>query len=303
VGHHHGHGSALSVGNRGRLRWVLFITAGVFTVEAVGAVLTGSLTLWADAGHLLTDVVGLGAALAASRLADRAPTARWTFGWQRAEILAAAINGLLLLGTAILVGVSALQRVLAPTDVGAAGMLTVALLGLVGSGTGVALLHRGQRGNINLRGAYLEVLGDLWGSAAAAVAAGVILIAGAVVADPIASLIIVALIVPRALNLLRQAGHVLLEGAPAEVDLSHVRAHMTSVPGVLEVHDLHVWTITSGRHVVSAHVVVDDNARGAGCGGSVLDRLGECLSEHFDVGHSTFQLEPASHRHHEFDVH
>jgi cobalt-zinc-cadmium efflux system protein len=286
---------------------VLAIVLAVLAVEVVGAALSGSLALLADAGHMLTDAAGIALALAAAGLAARPPSARRTFGWQRAEIIAAALNGLLLLGVAGYVLVEAIGRLRAPSEVEGPLVIFVASLGLIANLIALLLLHGGQRESLNVRGAYLEVLGDLLGSIAALASGLVITLTGADRADPIASLIIVALIAPRAVGLLREAGHILLEGTPPDVDLDHVREHILAVSGVSDVHDLHVWTITSGRHVVSAHVVVDDTRVLGDCAGAhgtgVLDKLTTCLAHHFDVEHSTFQLEPARHRDHEPRLH
>jgi len=284
---------------RGRLVAVLGITGAVLVIEAVVGLLAGSLALLADAGHMATDALGLGLALLAVRMAGRTPTVQLTFGWQRAEVLAAGGNALLLLGVAAAVVVEALRRLADPPPIDTTAVLFAASLGLVANMTSLGLLARGRRESLNIRGAFLEVLGDALGSVAVLVAATVIAITGDLRADPIASLGIAALIVPRAVRLLRDAAEVLLEGTPRGVDLVEVRRHMLAQPGVVDVHDLHAWTITSGVPVLSAHVTVEDEVLGDGCGGSMLDRLHHCLREDFDVEHSTFQLEPAGHRDHE----
>ena len=304
MGHGHAHAAeTASWRHRRPLTIVLVITVVTLVVELVGASVSGSVALLADAGHLLVDCTGIGLALLASHLARLPATARRTFGWHRAEILAGAVNALLLLGVAGFVLVEALHRLMTPQPVEGPVMLGVAALGLVANAVSLALLRRGQRESLNVRGAYLEVLGDLAGSVGVLVAALVVATTGMSQADPIASLLIVLFVLPRAWALLREVTHVLLEGAPHGVDLGHVRAHILSVPGVLDIHDLHVWTITSGQHVVSAHVVVEDTSLSGHCGGGVLDRLGDCLAHHFDVEHSTFQLEPAGHRDHEAELH
>jgi cobalt-zinc-cadmium efflux system protein len=289
---------------------VLGIVLGVMAAEAVGAMLSGSLALLADAGHMLTDAAGIALAIVAAQLARRPPSPRRTFGWHRAEILAAALNGLLLLGVAAYIVVESVGRLREPADIDGPVASSIAAVGLVANAIGLLLLHSGQRESLNLRGAYLEVFNDLLGSVAALAAGLVVTLTGFDRADAIASLIIVVLIFPRSISLLRDAGHVLLEGTPSSVDLDHVRAHILAVPGVADVHDLHVWTITSGRNVVSAHVVVKDDApRRDDCaddgdlGVGMLDELTICLAHHFDVEHSTFQLEPARHRDHEPRLH
>lgn len=301
VGHDHGHApgsGTAAAGYRGRLLAVLGITLTVLVVEVVAGLLSGSLALLADAAHLGTDALGIGLALLAVRMAGRAPTVRRTFGWQRAEVLAAAVNAVLLLGLSIAVLVEAVRRLSDPPPIEAGTVLVVGALGLVANAVGLALLAGGQSKSLNVRGAFLEVLGDTFGSLAVLVAAAVVALTGQERADPIASLLIAALIVPRAVKLLRETGEVLLEGTPRGVDLAEVRRHMLAQPGVVDVHDLHAWTITSGVPVLSAHVTVEGSVT-ATCGGGVLDRLHDCLREDFDVEHSTFQLEPAGHRDHE----
>jgi cobalt-zinc-cadmium efflux system protein len=300
VGHDHGHGhGTAAAAYRGRLLAVLAITVSVLVLEIVVGLLSGSLALLADAAHLGTDAVGIGLALLAVHMAGRAPTSRRTFGWQRAEVLAAAANAVLLLGLTAAVTVEAVRRLADPPPIEPGGVLVVGAIGLVANLVGLALLARGRSESLNVRGAFLEVLGDALGSVAVLVAAGVVLVTGDERADPIASLLIAALIVPRAVTLLRDTAEVLLEATPRGVDLAEVRKHMLAQPGVVDVHDLHAWTITSGVPVLSAHVTVDGSALGGACGGGVLDRLHDCLREDFDVEHSTFQLEPAGHRDHE----
>lgn len=287
----------------GRLRFVLVTTALVLVAQVVGAVLSGSLALLADAGHALTDVAGLAVALVAVRVGMRPPTARHTFGYQRFEVLAALVNALLLLVVGILVAIEAIERWGAPPEVRPGVMLVFAGIGLVVNLVGLLVLREGAKESINVRGAYLEVFGDMLGSLAVVVAGAVIAATGWELADPIASLAIAAFILPRAVALLRQVGHVLLEGAPDDVDIHEVRGHILGVDGVVDVHDLHVWQLTSGVHVMSAHVVVADEALAAATQAQVLDALTECLRDHFDVAHSTFQVEPASYAAREGHVH
>jgi cobalt-zinc-cadmium efflux system protein len=308
VSHTHAHGSVpvsatTAAAMRGRLAAVLALTLAVLAAEVVGAVLSGSAALLADAGHVATDAVGLGLSLAAVGLARRRAGGRRTFGWQRAEILAAAVNGLLLFGVAVFVVVEAVRRIGAPPVIGSTLMIAVAAGGLVVNVVCLGLLHTGREESLNIRGAYLEVLGDALGALAVLVAGAVIALTGWTPADTVASLAIGFLVLPRALRLLREAGDVLLEAAPRGVDLDDVRAHMLGVDGVLGVHDLHAWTITSGHPVLSAHVVVTDAALDAGHGGRVLDALCACLGDHFDVDHCTFQLEAGTHAAHESPMH
>jgi len=281
----------------------LTITLVVLVVELVGAALSGSLALLADAGHMLTDAAAIGLALLAATLAARPATPQRTFGYERAEILAATLNAVLLLGVAGFVLVEAVRRWVDPAEVEAGPMLVFALVGLVANAASLAVLRGGQAESLNMRGAYLEVLGDLLGSVAVIVAAGVILASGYTRADAIASVVIALLILPRTWLLLRDAVDVLLEATPRNVNLREVREHIRRVDGVVDVHDLHAWTITSGMPVLSAHVVVSDDALAERGGGRILDELCACLGDHFDVAHCTFQLEPVTHRDHESPVH
>ena len=304
MGHGHAHGPATAAGpQRRRLAVVLALTVAVLLAEVVGAVLSGSLALLADAGHMATDAAGIALALAAVTLAQRPPRGRRTFGWQRAEILAAVANGLLLLGVAGYVLVEAVRRIGNPPEVGSGLMLGIAVVGLLVNLAGLAVLHRGRGRSLVVGGAYLEVAADVLGSVAVIVAAVVIRTTGWTAADTVASLVIGCLVLPRAWHLLREALDVLLEAAPRGVDMDEVRAHILGVEGVLGVHDLHAWTITSGSPVLSAHVVVTDDALAAGLGGRVLDALCACLGAHFDVEHCTFQLEAEAHAGHEAPVH
>src|SRR5690554_3095863 len=301
--HDHSHSGSPGARHIPRLRFVLVTTALVLVAQVVGAALSGSLALLADAGHALTDVAGLAVALVAVRLGMRAPTPRHSFGYQRFEVLAALVNAVLLIVVGVLVVVEALERWGSPPEVRADLMIWFASAGLVVNLVGLLVLRQGAKESINVRGAYLEVLGDMLGSLAVVLAGIVLATTGWQLADPVASLVIAALILPRAVALGRQVVHVLLEGTPDDVDLESVRRHIVGVDGVEGVHDLHVWQLTSGVPVMSAHVVVDDETLSA-CGREgILDRLAECLRDHFDVEHSTFQIESSSHADHEGTVH
>lgn len=304
MGHDHaGHGAG--VRHRGRLAIVLALSVTVLVVQAVVAVMTGSLALLADAAHMLGDSFGLVLALAAITVAQRggAPGSARTFGYHRTEVLAAGANGLLLLGLCGWILVTAVGRIGDAPEVAGLPVLAAGAIGLAVNLLGLVLLRSGARESLNVRGAYLEVLGDALGSVAVIVSALVILATGWHTADVVASLLIAAFIAPRAVSLLRDVGHVLLEGSPKDVDLADLRAHLLGIDGVVDVHDLHVWTITSGMPVMSAHVVVDESVSGMGEAHDVLDRLGECLSDHFDVAHSTFQIEPVGHADSEHQLH
>ncbi|CAL9372868.1 cation diffusion facilitator family transporter [Streptomyces sp. Tu 3180] len=305
AGHDHGHAHGASAGGtasaayRGRLRVALAITLGVMVTELVGGVLADSLALVADAAHMATDALGLGMALLAIHFASRPPSERRTFGYARAEILAALANCLLLLGVGGYVLYEAVQRFITPA--GTEGGLTMVFgaIGLVANLVSLTLLMRGQKESLNVRGAFLEVAADALGSVAVIVAALVILTTGWTAADPVASLVIALMIVPRTWKLLRETLDVLLEAAPEGVDMARVRAHILATDGVEDVHDLHAWTITSGMPVLSAHVVVSSEVLNAIGHEKMLHELQGCLGDHFDVEHCTFQLEPHGHAEHE----
>jgi cobalt-zinc-cadmium efflux system protein len=297
MAHDHAHSAAAA--HRGRLTAVFAVTLVILVVELVGAALSGSLALLADAGHVLTDGAGVGLALLAIRFAARPATPQRTFGYYRLEILAAVVNAVLLFGVVGFVLVEAWRRLSEPPAVASGLMLAVAAVGLVANAVSMWLLRDGQRTSLNMRGAYLEVWGDLLGSVAVLAAAAVIALTGFRAADPIASAVIAVAILPRTWRLLREAVDVLLEAAPKGVDLAEVRRHLVETPGVTDVHDLHAWTITSGLPVLSVHVVLERDADA----GKVLDGLGACLAGHFDIEHSTFQLEQPEHRGHEGATH
>lgn len=287
--------------NRRLLATSLTITTIVLVVQVVGAALSGSLALLADAAHMFTDAAALVIALIASAVAARPANDRRTFGYQRAEVFGALVNAVILIVLAGWVGFEGVMRLMNPGEAEVAGglMLIVAVVGLVANGVSMWLLSAAQRTSINVRGAYLEVLGDMLGSAAVIVAALVILVTGWAPADAIASLLIAAMIVPRAIGLLREVASVLGESAPANVHVAEIRDHILETPGVVAVHDVHVWQLTRGAPVFSAHVVVDDASLRDGSTARILGSLQNCLSQHFDVEHSTFQLEPAGHVEHD----
>jgi cobalt-zinc-cadmium efflux system protein len=300
----HGHSHALD-DDRRRLVLVLAITSTVLAVEVVGAVLSGSLALLADAGHVLTDVAGLLVAVLAATLAARPATAARTWGFRRAEVLAATVQAALLLAVGVLIVVEAVRRLLEPPPVASAAMLVFGGLGLLGNLLSMAVLSGRRSGNLNLRAAFLEVASDALGSAAVLVAAGLIATTGWLRADAVVSLLIGALILPRTLRLLRETADVLLESTPRGLDLDDVRRHLLELPHVHSVHDLHASQIATDLPVLTAHVVVDDSCFHDGHVPQVLDQLQACVAGHFPVAveHSTFQLEPASHAAHESTSH
>jgi len=278
--------------NRDRLLAVFGLSLVVLLVEVVGGIASNSLALLADAGHMLTDISGIGLSLLAIWFAARRPTSERSFGFLRLEIFAAAANAVLLFGVAAFILFEAWQRLSAPPAVASGLMLGVALIGLTVNAGSLFLLRHAQRTSLNMRGAYLEVMGDLAGSAAVIVAAVVIGLTGWIAADAVASVAIALLILPRTYGLLRDATDVLLEATPKDLDMAHVRRHILEAPGVVDCHDLHAWTITSGMNVLSAHVILADGADPA----VTLDALCACLSDDFDIEHSTFQLETADRR-------
>ncbi len=282
--------------HRRRLVLVLVITLSVVGVQLVGAWLSGSLALLADAGHMLTDATGVGIALVASLIAALPATSRRTFGYLRVEVLAALANGVVLGVIAVIVFVEAIRRIGSEVEVHAGIMLVAAAVGAAANLVSLLLLHSGQRESLNVRGAYLEVLGDLLGSIAVIAAAIVIWTTGWQWVDQAASILIALLIFPRAISLLRDVVNVLLEATPRGLDTEEVRTHLLAVPGVVGVHDLHAWTITSGVPALSAHVTMSDEVWGEREYHAVLDELKACLREHFDIDHSTLQLEPEGHR-------
>jgi cobalt-zinc-cadmium efflux system protein len=302
AGHDHSHVTA-GHGQRGRLALVLGISTTILAIEVLGGLLTGSLALLADAGHMFTDAAGVGLSLIAVTLAGRPANARRTFGLQRAEILAAAVNAVLLFAVGAFILVEAVRRIIEPKEIASTGMVVFAVVALLANTCSVFLLRSGQGESLNVRGAYLEVLSDAIGAGAVLVAAIVIAATGFTRADAVASLAIAVLILPRTWKLLREALHILIEATPKGIDLDDVREHILQVPGVVDVHDLHAWTITSGVPVLSAHVVVGVDQVTAKCGDGILDQLSACLGGHFDVEHCTFQLEPLGHVDHEHATH
>jgi cobalt-zinc-cadmium efflux system protein len=271
----------------GRLIWAAGLTGGFLVVEVVGALWTGSLALLADAGHMLADVGGLTLSLLAVRFARKPPTPAHTYGFLRMEILAALINGVVLFGVAALILYEAYRRLWAAPPILAGPMLVIAVLGLSVNLGGMWLLHRGAGESLTLRSAYLELLSDALGSLGVILAAVVIQTAGFLLADPLISALIALFILPRTWRLLRQAVHILMEGVPPHLDLGEIEAAMRGAHGVRTVHDLHVWTLTSGKEAMSAHVLVDDLADSQ----HILADLQHLLRQRFGIEHTTIQLE------------
>ncbi len=300
--HAHDHGAG-SADHRGRLATVLAITVTVLVVEVVGAAVTGSLALLADAAHMLTDVIGLSLAVVASVLVRRPETDRRTWGFRRVEVLSAAAQAAVLLAVGVYVLIEAVRRLVDPPEMTSGLLLAFGVIGLAGNLAGLAILARQRQDNLNLRAAFLEVLNDALGSVAVIVAAVVIATTGWQRADAVASLVIGALIIPRTIVLLRVTTDVLLESTPAGLELADVRARLLAHPHVHDVHDLHATQVATGLPVLTAHLVVDDSCFFDGHLGPMLDELQACLDDDFDVEHSTLQFEAASHGEHEHPTH
>jgi len=266
---------------------VFALSASFMVVQVVVGWWTNSLALLADAAHLFVDAVGVGLSLLAVWFAERPATAEKTYGYYRVEILAALVNGVVLCVLAIAILVEAWERLRVPHEVSAGPVLVVAVAGLGVNLLAAWLLHAGAGESLNVRGAYLEVLGDALSSAAVIVAAAVILVTGWTAADALASAAIGLLILPRTFALLKQAVNVLLEGVPAHLDLAEIETALRGVPGVKRVHDLHVWTLTSGREAMSAHVEVEPGTRPD----RILDELHVVLHARFGIDHTTIQVE------------
>jgi len=282
-----GHRHTATSRSSARLAVTLTLTAAFMVIEAAAGLWTGSLALLADAGHLLTDAAALALALFAAWIASRPPTPAKTYGYYRAEILAAFVNALVLFAVAGGILWEAWRRLRMPPPVAAAPMLVVAAAGLAVNGACAGWLKRDAASSLNVRAAYVEVLGDALSSMAVLVAAVVVLLTGWSAADPLASAAIALFIVPRTWGLMRQAVNVLLEGVPAHLELGEIEEAMTRVAGVRRVHDLHVWTLTSGREAMSAHVVVDDVRQSE----RLLDELHALLHARFGIDHTTIQIE------------
>lgn len=281
------HSYSAAAKNKRPLTIVFVLTAGYMLAEAVGGILTGSLALVADAGHMLTDSAALGLALLAIRFAERPATPQKTYGYLRAEILSALANAVALLLITVYILYEAYKRFQNPPEVASWPMLIVASIGLAVNFIGMKLLAGSSGESLNVKGAYLEVLSDMLGSLGVIVAGIIMLTTGWYMADPIIGAGIGLFIVPRTWTLLKQAGHILMEGAPPEVDLKLLEAAMLRVQGVTALHDLHVWTITSGLDALSAHVTVEDLSQSD----RILSDLQTALHDEFKIDHTTLQIE------------
>ena len=283
---HSGHDDAVPLR---RLRWVLLLTATFMVVEAAGGWLAGSLALLADAGHMLTDVAALGLSLLTAFIGARPADDRKTYGYRRWEILAAAVNAMALFVIAAWVVYEALHRLREPRPVAGGLLLIVALAGLLVNAISLRVLHGSHAHNLNARGAYLHILGDLLGSAAAVLAGGIIVVTGWTPADPILSILVALLLVVSAWRLLRESVDVLLEAVPPGISMQEVERRMRTVAGVADVHDLHVWTVRSGLLAMSGHAVVPDLEAHPDVLGHIRDHMAQ-----LGIGHVTVQLEVES---------
>lgn len=283
----------------------LGITLAVFVLQVIGSILTGSLALLFDSAHVLTDAGGLAMALVAARLMVRPASSRRTWGFARAEVLAATAQAAVLLAVGLVVLVEGVQRLFNPAEIASNEMIVFGALGLLGNIISMFVLLGGRKKNFNMRAAFLEVVNDALGSVAVIVAAVIISLTGWMQADAIVAMLIGALILPRTVKLLLETISVLLESTPSGLDLEEVRKHILGLEHVRSVHDLHASQIATGLPILSAHVVVGDDCFNDGHAPQMLDALQSCVAGHFAVSieHSTFQLEPESHAEHELGAH
>lgn len=280
-------GASAAAGHESKLKIVLGLTLTYLIAEVIGGIVTGSLALLADAGHMLTDVAGLALALIAIRFAKKSASPTHTYGYYRTEILAALTNAVVLLGISAFVLVEAYRRFRSPPEIMGPAMLVVAGVGLIVNLVGIVLLRGGGAASLNVKGAYFEVLSDLVTSVGVIVAAVVIITTGWRYADPLISAGIGLFIVPRTWILLRDAISILLEGTPSDVDLAALRNRVTSIPGIVSIHDVHVWSLTSGVNAASLHVVADS----ARSHKAVLSEVTRLVSAEFPISHVTAQIE------------
>jgi cobalt-zinc-cadmium efflux system protein len=288
MAHDHSHAHQVA-GNEKRLMMALALTATFMVVEVIGGFLTNSLALLSDAAHMFTDVTALAISLAAVRIGKRPVDDRRSYGYQRFEILAAAFNALMLFAVAVYILYEAWHRFRQPPSIDTGGMLWIAVAGLAVNLVSMKLLSGGKDESLNVKGAYLEVWSDMLGSAGVIVAALAIRWTGWTWLDPLVAVGIGLWVLPRTWTLLKASTHILLEGTPADVDVARLRTRMESTPGVASIHDLHVWTLTSGRYILTAHVVTNASAQSTLC-----KALSEDLREQFKIFHTTLQLEDES---------
>ncbi len=285
--HHHHTSARAAAGNRKRLTVALVLTATYMIAEIVGGLVANSLALLADAGHMFSDAAALGLSLVAVMLAQRPATSQRTYGFHRAEILAALTNGAALLVLSVLITREAWERLSAPPDVQGGLMLGVAFGGLAINFANLWVLSGGRKENLNVRGAWLHVLGDTLGSVGAIAAGTCIYFFGWTWADPAASFVIAALVLYSAWGLVRETLDVLMQGVPKGISVDEVAEALKALPGVVDAHDLHVWALTSGKNIATTHLVIDPDADHQG----IIDASNRLLAQRFNIGHATIQVE------------
>ena len=295
AGHVHGHTHTGATGHPGRLRVAFGLTAGMVVAQAAGAVITGSLALLTDTVHALTDAIGLLVALVAAHLMTRPASSKHTWGFRRVEVIAALGQATLLLGVGIFAAVEGVRRLVEPREVPPAELLVFGAVGLACNVVAILVLSSSRESNFNMRAAFLEVVNDALGSLGVIVAAVVIATTGFQRADTVAALFIAALILPRAVRIMRETAAVLMEFTPRGLDLDLFREHIMALHHVVDVHDVHASTVATGLPTISAHVVVEDECFRDGHAADLLRDVKTCVAEHFDVSvhHSTFQIETA----------
>lgn len=299
--HSHHHFEEAREGNKKGLVIALIITAGIMLLEFFGGLLTNSLALLSDSGHMLSDTSALLLSLIAIWFASKPPTPERTFGGYRIEILAALLNGITLFVIAGIIIYEAIGRFVEPQEVASGTMIVIASIGLLANLLSALFLtrHGDVEGNINLKGAYLHILGDALGSIGAIAAGILMLLFDWYIADPIISVVVALLILKSAWGVVKQSIHILMEGTPHRINPEHVKAELLSIEGVIDVHDLHIWTITSGRDSLSCHIVVNEETN---CQ-KVLQQAINHLKDHFHIEHATIQTEIPSINHGELDCH
>jgi cobalt-zinc-cadmium efflux system protein len=289
-GHHHGHSHGAGVNDERRIGWAFIIIFVFMLIEVIGGLMAGSLALLADAGHMVSDAAALGMSWAALRLGKRAADAERTYGYKRLEVLVAFVNGCTLFAIAAWIVFEAIRRFAAPVEVLGGTMLVVAIAGLLANVAAFLVLNGGNRENLNMRSAWLHVLGDLLGFVVAIIAAGVILLTGWSPIDPILSVVVAILILKSAAQIVKSSAHILLEGAPPGIDLGELRADLAAVlPAVTEVHHVHAWSLTAEQPLVTLHVRCTPEADQK----SIIPAINKRLQERFGIGHSTIQIDCA----------
>ncbi|TCJ03668.1 cation diffusion facilitator family transporter [Cytobacillus praedii] len=297
MGHHHGHSHGHNhshghTGNKKALFLSFLLIASFMIVEVVGGLLTNSLALLSDAGHMLSDAAALGLSLFAIKLGERKASSSKTYGYKRFEIIAAALNGLTLIVISVYIFYEAFQRFWNPPEVLSGGMLIISTIGLLINIVAAWILMRGDKEeNLNVRSAFLHVIGDMLGSVGAIIAALLMIFFGWGIADPIASVIVAILILISGWRVMKESFHILMEGTPANLEMDKVKSSLLRIPGVKEVHDMHIWSITSGMPMLSCHMVIE----GAGVHDTILHRTQTILHDDFEIEHSTIQIEKIEH--------